>query len=105
MNDSLRAALTLVRAQLLCQMRAPYQHIKIFHSHQLPAPKTAGPGEVKNLHNECIPNSLEICRKRNLHIMPTSDQKYDVLLLDKSVCWLKVMRTRNIGMYADENDQ
>jgi len=70
MNDSLRAALTPVRAQLLCQMRAPYQHIKIFHSHQLPAPKTAGAVEVKNLYNECIPNSLEICRKRNLHMMP-----------------------------------
>jgi len=51
----IRAALRLVRARVLCQMRAPYRPItaqKIFHSHQLRAPKrskTAGPGAAAPL--------------------------------------------------------
>ena len=42
-----RAALRVVRALVLCQMRAPYR--PGYHSHQLRAPKTAGPGAAAPL--------------------------------------------------------
>ena len=47
-----RAALRLLRARVLCQMRAPYRPITrlpLRHSHQLRAPETAGPGAAAPL--------------------------------------------------------